>query len=388
VGGPSLCPAFIDEYDVIPNERPPDTLQPLAFGSFHNWLQLLRENHGVDREYFRRALFTTFVSAATEPLRLVERACNGRAIRSQRISEPPIFIIGHWRSGTALLHNLLSTDANLGFVTLFQTIAPELALVGSKTVKPLLRRFTPKTRWMDNVTLAQDGPEEEELAVANLSQLSFYHHLSFPRRAQFYFTRYALFRDVPDSVVERWKQVYLYVLRTATVLADGRRLVLKNPANTARLRLLLKLFPDAKFIHIYRNPYAVFPSTMHFYTATYRMTALQRIPPSELESNVLRFYSEMMRQYFADKSLIPPGNLIEVRYEDVEADPFTVVRQIYESLEIGSFERMARRLQAMVDANRTYQKNQYAISDDVTRKVTECWGFAADAWRYPARRAE
>ena len=369
------------------SKRPPDTLQPLAFGSFQNWLRLLKENRGVDREYLRRALFTSAVSAATEPLRLVERACNGREISKQRIAEPPVFIVGHWRSGTTLLHNLLCTDPNLGYVTLFQTLAPELALVGSKTLKPLLATYTPKTRWMDNVTLSQDGPQEDELAVANLSQLSFYHHLSFPRQARFYFTRYALFRDVPDSVVNRWKENYLYVLRTATVLAGGRRLILKNPANTGRIRLLLELFPDAKFIHMYRNPYDVFPSTLRFYSATYAVTALQKIQPAELESNVLQFYAELMHQFFAEKKLIPPGNLIEVRYEDVEANPIAMVRQIYESLNLGDFEQLEGRLHAMVAGQGEYQKNRFSQTDDLVRKVTERWGFTAEEWRYPIRNS-
>lgn len=144
---------------LIQARRPPDTLQPLAFGSFRNRVQLLRENHGVDREFYLRALFMSVVSATTEPLRLVERISNGRAITRQRILESPIFIVGHWRSGTTLLHNLLSADPNLGYVTLFQTIAPELALVGTRTLKPLLAKFTPKMRWGDSSlpAVAQDG---------------------------------------------------------------------------------------------------------------------------------------------------------------------------------------------------------------------------------------
>ncbi|TFG37549.1 MAG: sulfotransferase, partial [Candidatus Aminicenantes bacterium] len=65
------------------------------------------------------------------------------------------------------------------------------------------------------------------------------------------FDRYVMFEDVSPTVVEKWQAIYLRFLKKLTFSSGGKRLLLKNPANTARIRVLLELFPDAKFIHVY-----------------------------------------------------------------------------------------------------------------------------------------
>ena len=96
----------------------------------------------------------------------------------------------------------------------------------------------------------------------------------------------------------------------------GRRLVLKNPANTGRIRALLNLFPDAKFIHIYRNPYDVFLSTVWLQRSVIPRSQVQDISPDTVEAHVLRFYIQLQQKYLAEKDLIPAGSLAEVRFED------------------------------------------------------------------------
>jgi hypothetical protein len=56
--------------------------------------------------------------------------------------------------------------------------------------------------------------------------------------------------NIPKNVIEEWKEIYLYLLKKETLYRDGKRLVLKNPANTARVTLLLEMFPNARFVHI------------------------------------------------------------------------------------------------------------------------------------------
>jgi hypothetical protein len=202
---------------------------------------------GVSPVYRRRALFVTLTSFLTGPLRLYERARYVRSIKSTPMPEPPIFIIGHWRSGTTHLHNLMSQDTNFGCVTTFQAVAPEAFLAGQRIMRPLIDWLMPHKRPMDNMSLLIDGPVEEEWALANVSPYSFYHYWSFPRTARQHFEKYALFQDTPENVVRQWKESYTTLLRKATFKARGRQLLLKNPVNTGRIALLLDLFPDANF---------------------------------------------------------------------------------------------------------------------------------------------
>jgi len=106
--------------------------------------------------------------------------------------------------------------------------------------------------------LSLDDPQEEEFAMAETSGYSFYHQWSFPRKGRELFEKYALFRNVPDDEVDQWKNLYVSILKKAAYSHRGKRLIVKNPANSARIKILLELFPHARFIHIYRNPYIVF----------------------------------------------------------------------------------------------------------------------------------
>jgi D-3-phosphoglycerate dehydrogenase len=142
-----------------------DCQQPLAFGSCRNRLQLLRDNGGIEREFWRRAAFVSLASLATAPLRFYERRRYHGAVRRHALETPPVFVIGHWRSGTTHLHNLLCQDTCFGYVTTYQAIAPDLLFVGERTLKPLLRRVAPTRHAMDDVILSLDGPQEKELHV-------------------------------------------------------------------------------------------------------------------------------------------------------------------------------------------------------------------------------
>ena len=125
--------------------------------------------------------------------------------------------------------------------------------MGEKRIKRLLAGITKKrttTRIIDNIPLLMDGPQEEDFAIANTSPYSFLHLYTFPQQAPFYFERYVFFNDLSESVFAKWKEVYLTILRKATIRFGGKRLIIKNPANSGRVKTLLKLFPDGDIIYV------------------------------------------------------------------------------------------------------------------------------------------
>jgi hypothetical protein len=108
----------------------------VASDSCRNWPQVLRDYRGIERALRRRAAFVSLVSLATAPLRLYERRRHHDAVRRPALETPPVFVIGHWRSGTTHLHTLLCQDPRSGYVTTYQAIAPVLLFVGERTPKP------------------------------------------------------------------------------------------------------------------------------------------------------------------------------------------------------------------------------------------------------------
>lgn len=360
---------------------------PLLLGSFRNWMKVLRTNE-VDRRFSTRALSVSLVSLLTGPLRLYERLHYRRAIAATPIAAPPIFILGHWRSGTTHLHYLLSKDPALGYMSTFQAIAPELLFVGDRTLKPAFAPWLPSVRPMDDMSFSIDVPQEDEVAVANMTPYSFYHQWSFPRMAARYLEQYGMFEGVPDAVVNEWKSVYMEVLRKTTLETGNRRLVLKNPINTARVKLLLELFPDAKFVHIYRNPYDVFLSTLRLYEKALPATQLQIVSQAEIEANIVHVYEGVMRRFLAQRSLIPAGNLVEIRFEQLEEQPLTQLRRLYEALQLPGFDAAQPAFAAYAASLAGYRKNQYSLSPEVIETVNRHFGFALDEWDYPRRAAQ
>ena len=356
-------------------------LHPLAGGSFTNWLELLRANKGIDNRYLLKGFLISLASIAGVPNRILEKAIFDRQIEKLTVFSP-IFIIGHWRSGTTYLHNLITQDDDLGYVSSLQTWTPELFLGSEPIIQYILKRFLPEIRPMDNVELSAELPQEEEYALGNVGSHCFYHGWYFPKNMKQYFRQLVLFDNSSPKIQTEWQAAYLRILKKATYKMDGKRLVLKNPANTARIKTLLKMFPEAQFIHIYRNPYAVFASTKNLYRKLLPSLELQKISDREIEDNIILFYRETMFKFFEDKNLIPQSNLVEIKYEDLVGNSINVLEHIYQQLNLSRFEWKKAKFSRYAEARSRYQRNQYYLSQEDKNKVAQNWGFAIDRWQY------
>lgn len=355
---------------------------PLAMNSSRHWRQLLRLSGGVHPSGRLRTATITAISPLWAPFRWAERLRYERRVANVQITEPPVFILGHWRTGTTLVHYLMSQDPAFGFVSLMQTMAPALFLAGRRVLRPIMNPIVFDKRPMDNMELSLDLPQEEEYALCNLCPYSFYVGLYFPQRMSDLFRKYVLFEDISEEEIGEWKRVYLGVLKKATQFCQGRPMLLKNPVNTARIRLLLELFPNAKFIHVYRNPYVVYKSTQRFYRSVLKLVGLQELTEAELDRNILDFYRQMMQRYFDEKHLIPKGHLSEVRYEDLEKRPIGELERVYAELSLPGWETARPRIESYLATLDDYAKNHHAYTLRDIDRVQQEWGFALDRWGY------
>jgi hypothetical protein len=355
----------------------------ITFTRPSNILRLAPLVREIDPQYAPRALLVGASSVAGQPLRLLEAIWHGRRISRTRIEDPPVFIIGHWRSGTTHLHNMFSQDPAFGYVSMYQAIVPDFSLIGRRWLKPLLARVIPPKRPMDNMFWLADSPQEEEIPLAKTCPYSFYTLLLFPRRARDLFAKYVLLEGMPDRAVAEFKSKYYRMLQIATLHAAGRRLVVKNPLNTARVRVLLDLFPDAKFVHIYRSPYDVFSSTRYLHRQTMAFTTLQKLEMRNSEETVFLLYEAMMRRFFAERALIPEGNLAEVRFEDLERDPLEEMRRVYGRLGLPSFADVEPALRHYIASQTSYRKNRFELAAEDRERIGRRWAFAFAELGYP-----
>ncbi|MCY3738582.1 MAG: sulfotransferase [Gemmatimonadaceae bacterium] len=361
----------------------PGTFQPHLFATspLRLWWSLLREYGGVPPRYWGRLAGILATSAVTAPLRLAERLRFGRQVARTEISQPPIFIQGFARSGTTHLHNLMAHDPGLGYVSTFQAAAAPCFLISRGWLDRLIAGRLPSKRPMDNVAVSLDLPQEEELALAAASRLSSVHQLSFPGRAREIVAKMGAMH-LTEAEMREWTDTYLHVLRKATLASDGRRLVLKTPANLGRTALLHSLFPGARFVFVVRNPYVVFSSTMKLYRTLIPMYRLQDVDWEVIEASVLSNYVDMTRRYLRDRASIPKGSLIEVRFEDVEADAMGVLERVYGALGLPGWEGARKPVAEYLESLAGYRKNRYRFDRSLIDKVDREWGFAVREWGY------
>lgn len=297
--------------------------------------------------------------------------------------QPPVFILGHWRSGTTLLHNLLSLDDRFAFPNLYEVFFPHTFLCTEDERTGLVAPLIPRTRAFDNVAQGLDMPNEDEFATAAASLVSPYLWWAFPRSGDRY-ENYLSFHGVPEPDVERWRSAFLRFLKKLTLRYD-RPLLLKSPPHTARVRLLLDLFPEARFIHVHRDPYTVFRSTLHLNDVLTRSLSFQGPSQDEPEETVIRRYRLMHDAYFDDRPLVSAGQLHEIAFTDLERDPVGSLAQAYKGLDLGGFEQVEPALEQYAEGQAGYRKNTYPSLDSGLRaRIRSEWSRSFEEWGYQA----
>ena len=359
------------------------TFEPLAGSTLTNLLRLLAQNQfRIGLIGLPRILYSLLMSSVLSPLNVYEKIKYDKQIKQIVIDKHPIFILGHWRTGSTYLHNLLSQDEQFAYPTTFQTVTPGVFLRFEKWIKPLVDSSLPEKRPQDDVDLNVDLPQEEEYALGNISPYSFYNGWCFPRNMELY-NNYVDMKDISKEKIEEFKKIYMYYVKKLTLYYNGKQLVLKNPSNTSRIKILLDMFPDAKFIHIYRNPYHVFLSMKRNIEKEMTLYCLQKPWDEEtFEKSMVNLYNRMHAKYFEEKKLIPPGNLVEIRYEDFLVNPLEKMEKIYDQLEIAGFEENKKRFEEYIKSQSKVKVSKYKIDDALKQKIYGYLKYTIDLWGY------
>jgi len=348
---------------------------------FSAWIRLLARNgFRVGWQRWPLVALITALSLYQVVCRWWQWLWIGRHAAHTRIEQAPIFVIGHWRSGTTLLHELLVLDDRHAYPTTFECFAPNIFLMSEDFAIRWLGFLLPERRPMDNMAAGWERPQEDEFALCNLGLPSPYLTIAFPNEPPQY-PEYLSLEDVPADGVEHWKQGLLGFLREVTH-RHRKRLVLKSPPHTARVRVLAELFPDARFVHIVRDPYAVFPSTVHLWKRLYRLHGLQKPNYEGLEKYVLDNFAKMYEAFSAQRGSIAPERLCEVRYEDLVADPVGQVERIYESLDLSDFDRVRPALEAYMARTKDYKTNRFELPDEQRAQIESRWASFFEQYGY------
>ncbi len=356
---------------------------PLCGSDFSTLIRMLSEN-GVPAGRFGQLAIILGAVLVRSPFRITEKILTSFAIKRMPPMKDPIFIVGHWRSGTTHIYNMMSQSPQFGYVTPLATGLPWEMLTLGRILKPLIDKALPSDRLIDSIPITPQSPQEDESAMANMSPLSFYHGLYFPRHFERTFWRGVFFDECSEKEIENWKRIFAYYLKKLSIQQDHRRLLIKNPVYTARIGIIREIWPRAKFIHVHRNPFHVFESMRNFYKKLFSALALQSYDHVDIDTMILEAYSRMAGRLVEDSKQLPEEDYVEVRFEDMEEDPICELERIYRTLKLPGFARALPLINDYLQSVRGYRKNTYRFEQANVNLVRENLAPFLTLWDYSA----
>ncbi len=347
-------------------------------------LKVLKKQNKISKQHrkmFRKIMLMTILTA---PLRWLQSLLFSRKIKKVNFeNNPPVFVLGHWRSGTTHLHYLLSKDKKFGYLENFQAFFFRVAFISKTIMKPVLNLFMPKTRPQDNIKINANSPSEEEHPLTNITEKSGMQTFFFPQNISYY-DKYNIFKGTTEKEKASWKKSYHWLLQNISYyVGTDKQLLLKNPHSMGRIEVLRAMYPNAKFIHIHRNPYDVYNSNIHLYQKTIRTQFLQEFSDQEIEERVLFCYETSMKKFLKDWNEIPEENRVEISYKELSQNPVETIEKIYEKIQLGDYSAVKPEIENYLKEEGTYKKNKFTpISDEILNKINNRWRFAIDTYKY------
>ncbi len=283
-----------------------------------------------------------------------------KALKNTAIPDNPIFIIGHWRTGSTLLHQLMSLDPQMTAPTLFQVAVPDSFLVSYPYYRPLFKRIISEHRPMDQVKMGMDEPQEDEYAIYRITSYSPLENLVFSNSGSYFLNHGTPFLPSGDSL-EKWKNEVKTFYKKLH-FKSKKRIVSKNPFNSFRINILMEMFPMAKFIHIVRHPDDVVPSTIYMWDIVQRQNRLN-IPINTPDfKEVVGVMDALLTAIENDCGQISTGSYIELRFEDLEQNPVNVMKKCYNSLHLPFTQEFEEKIDSFLRKTADYQKNKFSLN--------------------------
>jgi len=298
-----------------------------------DWWRLLREHRfSIDPIFWPRAVLATLGASATSILARFEERVTPEPVDAELL-EKPVFILGLPRSGTTHLFELLSQSPDLCFATRFDAFNPHSFLLLRRIgLCALLSKLPKFKRAMDNLRVGWDSPEEDIVALAILASKGERLSQMFPRDS-------AKTKNLPVDISEK-RAKSLDLIRSLRpflqklIHLHGKRVLLKSPGHMGRVEEILEVFPQAKFVTIFRNPLHQTASIRAMRESGNPFWCALQWPVGNKSTALLKNQGLLLRGYFEARIAISPSNLFETTFEELVSDRAGTISRICEKFSI------------------------------------------------------
>ena len=343
--------------------------------------RLLHRNKIACHPKYLVRIFFLFQSACWSSLfALIDNARFAKSIVRIDKIPAPIFIIGHWRTGTTLLHKLMSLDPNLIAPTLFHVAIPDGFLSSYKFYKPIMKLMVSRHRPMDMVKMGIDEPQEDEYAIFRMTDFSPLERLIFPETPGYFLMARDSFLPVEEKRTE-WDNALLLFFRKLYYFS-GKTIVSKNPFNSLRINELRKIFPEARFIHIYRHPFKVIPSTINMFDIVQNQNCLNKNGAKPTISEVSKVFDNIMTKIRHDLNALPKEFYQEIKFEEFEADPLQSLKSLYQTMKLEFSDEFKQKASIYLSEVKDYQKNEFHLTEEEKNTISTSLEHHMKYYRY------
>ena len=299
----------------------------------------------------------------------------------------PVFNVGHARSGTTLLHRIMSLDGDrFSSFLMWELFLP--SILQKKLVRGLARldrrllggRIDARIRaWERRKFAATDDmhktslvAHEEDDAVLLFSCAAGFWIVALPYMGKLDF--YYVDERWPEKRRRRMLRFYRDCVRRQLYLNGPEKIHLsKNPTFAGRVEALIEAFPDARIIVPIRNPYDTIPSLLKLMKVGW---SLRGWDDAEMNRSlgVLAAQSYHTYQYpLAVLARHPETRHAIVDYRELVAEPRRAIEKVYAELGLPLMPEFAAVLEAEQRRARAHEtQNRYSLEE---------FGLRADAIR-------
>lgn len=248
-------------------------------------------------------------------------------VETQRI-EAPVFIIGLPRTGTTLLHGLMSEDPANRVPRTWEVMYPANYPSDAEGEKQARRRAATRLAWANRLApefkrihpLAPDLPQECIAITAPIFMSIQFH------------TTHALPSYEDWLEADGQHLAYQFHHRLLQHLqarrSEGRHWVLKAPGHLFALGALLDQYPDATIIQTHRDPLRVMAS-MASHATVLRRAFSDEADPQQIASDWAARWGRALHDFLEVRDRADRGQFLDLSYEDITRSPLAVMERIY-----------------------------------------------------------
>ena len=280
-------------------------------------------------------------------------------IARQEIREP-VFIVGLPRSGTSLLHRLLSADPEHRCPLMWEVRSPSPPTRAHE--KRRIQRATQSCNFFNWLVptfryahaIGAEVPQE----CVSLMTPTF---LSDQFDAMYYVPSYRawLFRQDLRPAYEYHRRF----LQQLQFRQAAHRWILKAPTHMFAMPALLSVYPDALFVQTHRTPVDSMASVSSLVTIL-RSAFSDAVDSVTVSREAIHYWSETMKKFLPERDRLPNNRICDVQYDQIRREPIRAVRQIYEHFGWSLSREAERRMRLLVagQAKRQSANHRYDLS--------------------------